>query len=468
MKLRKLIMSVVMMAAGAVLLVACFGKSQGLNEVGETAPGSVSLASPEQSSEFPYSLGVGKVEITPTGDPLPSLMGGAVSKPADSVKLPLFVKAAVISAGGQKVAMVTIDILKYPNDKTDLAAKEIEAATGIPAANVTITASHTHSGPLHHYYIDMLSGKDRLIKSIIQAIEMANQNMTPVKLGVAAIEVTGMSHNRRLLLDGEVWNDWMNIPDTDGEPLRAAGAIDPELVSLAAIGPDGKYKAILWNFACHPSTEMINNQISSDYPGHFQNFINQKLGYETMTLFFAGPSGDINPEPRPEYVGESLADKMLESLTNMRMVTEATLTVERRVIQIPGRDNPDFTEEEKELSIKWPDVIESYRESFRNMKISARDKYDVNMTGIRIGNDFAIVSSPDELFVAYGLEIKDESPFGVTMVIQQTNGAHGYIPTLKDFELKGYETWFGEHSYLSVDAGEMIRDESVNILKSLR
>ena len=41
------------------------------------------------------------------------------------------------------------------------------------------------------------------------------------------------------------------------------------------------------------------------------------------------------------------------------------------------------------------------------------------------------------------------------------------FPSAKAFELGGYETWYGEHSYLTARAGEIIEKESLDILKQL-
>jgi hypothetical protein len=53
------------------------------------------------------------------------------------------------------------------------------------------------------------------------------------------------------------------------------------------------------------------------------------------------------------------------------------------------------------------------------------------------------------------------------MVVEQTTGAHRYVPTAKAFEGGGYETWFAEHSYLRVRAGQIIENRSLDILKHL-
>ena len=66
------------------------------------------------------------------------------------------------------------------------------------------------------------------------------------------------------------------------------------------------------------------------------------------------------------------------------------------------------------------------------------------------------------------MSIKKQSPFKHTMTVEQTNGAHGYLPTAKAFEGGSYETWFGLHSYLSTKADEIIERESLDILTRLK
>jgi hypothetical protein len=57
--------------------------------------------------------------------------------------------------------------------------------------------------------------------------------------------------------------------------------------------------------------------------------------------------------------------------------------------------------------------------------------------------DMAICAIPFEVFVEIGLELKDKSPFAHTFTISHANGSNGYLPTAKQHELGGYETWLG-------------------------
>lgn len=91
----------------------------------------------------------------------------------------------------------------------------------------------------------------------------------------------------------------------------------------------------------------------------------------------------------------------------------------------------------------------------------------VEINALRIGNT-AIVSSPAELFVEYGLEIQSKSPFPLTLVLELVNGYCGYVPTQEAFQRGGYETHRTVYtSRLAVDAGERIVKCSLQLLDRL-
>ncbi len=84
---------------------------------------------------------------------------------------------------------------------------------------------------------------------------------------------------------------------------------------------------------------------------------------------------------------------------------------------------------------------------------------------IRVG-DVAIATNPGELFVEFGLEIKEKSPFKHTFVVELANGYAGYIPTQQAFQEGGYEPLHTVHSsHLRVDAGDIMVEETLNLLK---
>jgi neutral ceramidase len=153
------------------------------------------------SKEY-LDLGVGIVDITPTE---PVVLAGSPSpKRSSTVGTRLYVKALVLSAGEQKLAIVTLDTLKYPVEHVVRARRQIEQTTGIPASNVIICASHTHRGPLWSYY------QDQLVTPIAEAVARAARELAPCRLGTARGKAEGISQCRRVIKDGQAWNRWQN------------------------------------------------------------------------------------------------------------------------------------------------------------------------------------------------------------------------------------------------------------------
>jgi len=84
-----------------------------------------------------------------------------------------------------------------------------------------------------------------------------------------------------------------------------------------------------------------------------------------------------------------------------------------------------------------------------------------------IGNT-CFVSVPGEYFVEFGLRIKEEAAPTHALIVSCANGRVGYIPTLQAFARGGYETTFGPGSMLVPEAGDIIADTAVRIIKDLR
>jgi hypothetical protein len=88
----------------------------------------------------------------------------------------------------------------------------------------------------------------------------------------------------------------------------------------------------------------------------------------------------------------------------------------------------------------------------------------VHLNVLRIG-DTAICTNPAELFVEYGLQIRERSPARVTLISELTDGYIGYVPTRLAFERGGYETWPAPTSQLAPEAGDAIVQATRELLE---
>ena len=74
---------------------------------------------------------------------------------------------------------------------------------------------------------------------------------------------------------------------------------------------------------------------------------------------------------------------------------------------------------------------------------------------------------PFETFAETGLELKRKSPFGGTIVMRIGDGKHGYLPTPRQHELGGYETWLGTNQ-VQKDASEIVVRNLVEMMGELK
>jgi len=68
-------------------------------------------------------------------------------------------------------------------------------------------------------------------------------------------------------------------------------------------------------------------------------------------------------------------------------------------------------------------------------------------------------------FVQHGLRIKLESGPRRTVVVGHANGMVGYVPTKEAFERGGYETTFAMSSRLAPEAGDMLADAAIGLIR---
>ena len=91
-----------------------------------------------QSADFHFKAGAAKVDITPDESELPKNMDGILDR--------LYSRAIVVENGVTSAALVTVDTGIIFEQVWKNLTQRIEKELGIPAQNVLLTATHTHSG----------------------------------------------------------------------------------------------------------------------------------------------------------------------------------------------------------------------------------------------------------------------------------------------------------------------------------
>lgn len=437
-----------------------------------------SLAFSQSMNKASLEVGIGIVDIS--GD--------------DAVILdPLHVKAVVIRQGTEQLALVECDVTGVSSEVTSVARQEASQKTGIPYNNICVSATHTH-----------MANSTRDIKTaVIQAITDAQAALKTVKLKSGIGQQFNVSFNRRYFMkDGSVvFNPMFLNPDI----VRPAGPIDPEIgIVMFYDVKSNKPVSGLLNFALHldvvkeygavyqQSGLGSRNSVSADYPYWIDTSLKKEFGNTFISVFFTGCCGNINhwdfSKPGPQsghktkskQIGDSLYSSIMRALP-LAKDELPSLASRCRVINVPLQS---FTAEE----LAWAKGVNSSSLSGKSEEPSERKQFLDNVKrrrilwldeekqkGIeslgldvqvfRLTNNTAIVTLPGEMFVEYGLAIKNFSPFENTIVIELSNQAIGYVPNKKAFPQGGYEV---ENSRLAPGGGEMLADAAIKMLKELK
>ena len=225
---------------------------------------------PSRHAEF--KVGVGKAIITP--DPLLPVSGGVgAGKMATGKQGDLTARAIVFQQGEKKVAIVQLDLLGFPSI---LCARIHKQVPRIPADNILIGSTHTHSAP-DCYGFPGFGGKSNNLKYMdfvcnqaATAINQALDGLQPAQLKIATGEAKGkIAYN-----------------------YYAPELYDPRMSVIQAITSDGKTIGTLVNYAVHPEVLGTGPQlVSPDLVGPLCEQLEADFG--GMGMFMNGAQGGM-------------------------------------------------------------------------------------------------------------------------------------------------------------------------------
>ena len=444
-------------------------------------------AAAPQSPETPIQVGLAEIEITP---PVGYRMDGYFTERLSTgQKDPLKAKALVFQQADTKTALVVCDLLGVPQSLTTEVRALAAARTGIPAANIAVTGTHTHTGPLFSgerarvfseqaaakYGTDPLAAvkyPEMLRDRLVEVIVAANAGVSPASLEVVSAREDRVSFNRRYhMKDGTVvTNPGISNPNV----VAAAGPVDPDL-PFVLISKDKQPVGSLAVFALHLDT-VGGTEYSADYPGHLANELRREFGEKFISVFGTGTCGDINhldtsgqrrndarliglqlavsvlsARPRRLLSGPSLSAMSTHVVLPLRRVSDDQVAAARaNTPKIGTKDLPFLTQVE---------IVSTLDLSRRGSTL------DAEVQVFRLHPELAIVLLPGEVFAELGLAIKRASPFTHTLVIELSNDNPAYVPTEKAFKEGSYET---VNSRIAPGGGERLVAEAVRLLKALR
>lgn len=349
----------------------------------------------------------------------------------------LHAKALVISDGQTRAAIVSLDILGLAAYHVAAVRETVESATGIPAANLLIGTSHTHSGPATQFL--RACGEvcdhylDTLLARIADTVAEASENMFPASFGHDEGSAD-VAINRR----------------------ASDGPRDCTVAIWRFTRENGAPLATLFNHACHAVVlEGSNLLVSADWPGAAQRAIEGELGGQAM--FLQGCCGNINPRDRGGYdvmerVGRQVAASVESVINDIPTRPDVRLRIAAETVHLPlrpppSRDDLEATVREMDGLLAGADestplgaihIWTAYRDWARTLLDTAEHPVSVPIEIQRLTlGDAHMLALPGEIFVEYALRLKSRAPN--LMVVGYANGNIGYVPTASAFVVGGYE-----------------------------
>lgn len=430
--------------------------------------------------------GTAIIDVTPTK---PMFLHGYphVERISEGINDPLFASALILDSGVKQICFCAVDVIFISKEITEKVRKGVEAATGIPAHYIMVSASHTHSGPVtvsDHFNDPIVPKADpeyvaELIEKLKEVCVKAHINKRQSLIALAVADGSGIGGNRRSKTD---------VVDAQVPVLVIKDAKTAKLMALSVV------------CCMHPTVLHEDSKlVSGDFPGYARDFISRELGKDVVMLYSMGPSGNQSPRhfiksntlDEAKRLGELLGKRILHAvngLDDLDFQGEVALDIARSALELPRkkfmplasamrkleqvkaklakmRNEGAPSSEVRTVECDWFGAEENLHLAKMAADGTLEEVYrtvlpaEVTVVGIA-GCWFVFL--PGELFVEYSLAIKASAAKN-TFVVSLSNGQlGGYIVTEEAEKEGGYEA---SNGIFSAGCGKILVDEVLALLQ---
>jgi len=375
-----------------------------------------------------FSVGFARADIHPRwAVPLDGMGYQTVSKQnwTDTTGNPedLITAGMVVIADGQEwqntVVLVALDTLYINTAVTDAAATAVSAAIGIPKENVFFSCSHTHSGvataesdPDVTRYLQWMYGQ--LAEGAMNAV----LDLKATTIEVGRTDLTAMNFVRRFVLTDGTYKSVTNDSSFTSDDIAAyESENDPELQVIKFVR-DGK-DILVTNWQIHPTFTAgasKNGKASADVVGSIRELVEADTTLDAYYMFFQGGGGNLRYTTM--WAGDP--DQALQT-TNRQTYAEKMVAALKSISY----------EDAQSGAIQVTHVDKNMTEMAKSTTTSEYKSVPLNAVSF---GEVAFVTAPYEMFSDNAMQIKEGSPFKLTLVCSNSNGRYSYIPCQVAFE----------------------------------
>lgn len=440
--------------------------------------------------------GFEEIEFTPERGLIP---GQIFFGKAEGARTPLMAHAAVIESRGVLAVIVSIDILFFSVEFANSLRKRISEKIGAPLDNVMIHTTHTHTGTETDITCwGCEANPDALIpvgNAAVDAVVGAYGHMEDIKIGSARGFDTRFHFCRDWYTkDGRIVTNPFGMARED--MVRPISDIDHSVnvIRFDSVA-DGRTRCFIVNYANHLDTTAKYDMFGADYAGYLREALRRENGRDVTVLFLNGCCGNINhydfynnshknthvrSKVLPSaMIGEGLAQTIREmSPQPVPHEDDIFIQGQYRTFPVPRRyATPDHkawaerflaeVDRAKQAGEEYDAHDEMCAEQYLAEDPEKTPKtFELGIHVLQIG-DTVYVGLPGEIFSEIGLRIKANSPFANTVVVELTDGTHGYISPDYVMDAGCYESTYSNIAYAGYGAADAIVSGAVEMLREM-
>jgi hypothetical protein len=227
--------------------------------------------------------------------------------------------------------------------------------------------------------------------------------------------------------------------------------IDPDVPVLRVLSPDGQVRAVLFSYACHPTT-MGGQKIGTDYPGPARELLRDSMP-GCVPVFLQGCGGDVKPrclDPVKRTFAPGTVEMVTELGHELGRAVQGVLCGDLAPLgdeldgahvfaELPTVGTPD--EDELEALAAGSDWERAWSEAARKTiaeKGKLAETLPVEVQVLRIG-DLYIAAMGGEISCEIGLELKARLCGRKVWALGYSNLLRSYVASMNAHSEGGYE-----------------------------
>ena len=438
---------------------------------------------------MPLFAGAAVADITPTRS---SFLYGypRVPRMSTGVHDALLASALYLENDGQACLFIANDILWINKASTANVRRQIAQATGLAAERISISCSHTHSGPIT--FDTVVAEADAVVPKVdpeyvrhwesrmVEAGIAAWRARRPATLGHGVAEATGIGTNRH-------------------DPKGPSDLSVPVLFAREAAS--GKPIAVMIVCTMHPTVlHEDSTLISGDFPADARAYLQQHVvGADCPVVYHIGAAGDQSPRhvtkgntfAESKRLGEILGSAVAKAIDTATLIDQPKINVKQAMLDLPVRQFPPLDEalQEQKAATQRFQLLRDGHAPRTETRTAECDMFGADETVVlaRAASDgrmkdivatmlpaeiwvlavgpLRFVCWPGEVFVSFALRVRKEFPHAA--IITLANGElQAYLVTQQAVDQGWYEA--GNAIFQSPQGPEMFVDATLKLLREMK